>query len=64
MFRSESYCDGRLIKQIEQVNVGGAETNFLDHYVDGRYEWLLDGRSVTPTEAEAFRRVWQADLPG
>jgi len=59
--RREQFCGGRLVKEIDQVNVGGAATNFVDQYVDGLHVWLLDGKEVTPTEADAFRAKWEAD---
>lgn len=64
MIRRKTYCEGRLVKEIDQVNVGGVETNFTDHYVDGRHRWLLDDEEVTPAEAEAFRDLWEAAQPG
>ena len=64
MIRRERYCDGRLVKEIDQVNVGGVETNFRDHYVDGLHRWLLDGEEVTPAEAEAFRATWEPKHAG
>ncbi|MEU9208532.1 hypothetical protein AB0D27_11400 [Streptomyces sp. NPDC048415] len=64
MSRSEYYCDGRLVKEIDQINMGGAATNFTDHYVDGRHRWLLDGEEVTPADAEAFRATWEPEHAG
>jgi len=64
MIRRETYCDGRLVKEIDQVNVGGAATNFTDHYVDGLHAWLLDGAAVTEAEAEAFRASWSGAPEG
>jgi len=63
MVRSERFCEGRLVKEVDQINVGGAATNFTDQYVDGRHVWLLDGEEVTPVEAEAFRADWEARHP-
>lgn len=60
MVRREQFCGGRLVKEIDQINVGGAATNFQNHYVDGRHVWLLDGEEVTPVEAEAFRVLWES----
>lgn len=64
MIRRETYCDGRLVKEIDQVNVGGADTDFRDHHVDGWHRWLLDDEEVTTVEAEAFRAPWEAAQPG
>lgn len=61
MMRQEQYCGGRLVKKIDQINMGGAATNFTDQYVDGRHVWLLDGEEVAPAEAEAFRARWETD---
>ncbi|WP_329214827.1 hypothetical protein OG352_05280 [Streptomyces sp. NBC_01485] len=55
MVRRETYCDGRLVKEIDQVNVGGVATNFHNHYVDGHHAWLLDGTEITEAQAETFR---------
>ena len=60
MIRRERFCDGRLVKEVDQVNVGGAATNFRDHYIDGLHVWLLGGEQITPDAAEAFRRDWEA----
>jgi hypothetical protein len=50
MNRTETYLDGRLVKEIDQVDVMTAQT--LRHeYVDGRHRWLLDGAEVTEAEA-------------
>lgn len=64
VIRRETYCNGRLVKEIDQINVGGTATNFRDHYIDGRHWWLLDGQDVTPAEAEAFRSTWEAEHSG
>ncbi|MDX2749630.1 hypothetical protein PV413_03310 [Streptomyces scabiei] len=61
MIRRETFCDGRLVKEIDQINVGGVATNFANRYVDGRHVWLLDDEEVQPVEAEAFRTLWEAD---
>lgn len=61
MVRREQFCGGRLLKEIDQINVGGAVTNFKDQFVDGRHIWLLDGEEVTPVEAEAFRVMWESE---
>jgi hypothetical protein len=57
MTRREEFCGGRLVKEIEQVDVttyGGVL------YVDGPWSWWLDGEEVQPVEAEAFRVMWNA----
>lgn len=62
MIRRELYCDGHLVKEFDQINVGGADTDYRDHYVDGLHTWLLDGAEVkvTDADAEAFRASWAA----
>ena len=51
MIRTETYLDGRLVKEIDQVDVMSAQT--LRHeYVDGRHRWLLDGAEITGSQAE------------
>jgi hypothetical protein len=50
MIRTETYLNGRLVKEVEQIDVMSAQT--LRHeYVDGRHRWLLDGTEVTEDEA-------------
>jgi hypothetical protein len=52
MIRTETFCEGRLVKEIDQIDVMSAQT--LRHeYVDGRHRWLLDGEEIS--EAEALR---------
>jgi hypothetical protein len=59
MIRTETYLDGRLVKEIDQIDVMSAQT--LRHeYIDGHHRWLLDGREVTEAEAEA---LMAAQLP-
>ena len=58
---SQTFCDGRLVEETSRVNVGGAETNFRDHYIPGRSRWLLDGEEITPMQAEEFRSMWEAE---
>lgn len=60
MIRRETFCDGRLVKEIDQVDVS---TQGGRRYVDGRHNWLLDGEEVQPVEAEAFRIMWEAQSP-
>ncbi|MEU6491109.1 hypothetical protein ABZ890_12030 [Streptomyces sp. NPDC046984] len=60
MIRREMFCNGRLIKEIDQINTPGFETGWTDHYVDGSHRWLLDGEEVQQVEAEAFQIAWNA----
>ncbi|MEI5520681.1 hypothetical protein WB388_08705 [Streptomyces brasiliscabiei] len=60
MIRRETFCDDRLVKEIDQVDVS---TQGGRSYVDGRHIWLLDGEEVQPVEAEAFRIMWEAQGP-
>lgn len=61
MERQERYCDGRLIKVIDQVDVTTGDGT--RQYMDGRWRWLLDGQEVTPDQAKAFRSHWHAPQP-
>ena len=46
MIRTETYCGGRLVKEIDQVDLMYAQT--LKHeWVDGKHRWLLDGVEIT-----------------
>ena len=51
MNRTETYLDGRLIKDIGMVNVGPTADKPYDEWVDGRHMWLLDGREITEPAA-------------
>ena len=50
MMRTETYLGGRLVKEIDQVDVSSGLTMRYE-YVDGRHRWLLDGTEVTEDEA-------------
>jgi hypothetical protein len=52
MIRTETYLDGRLVKEIDQVDVMTAQT-MRHEYVDGYHRWLLDGTEITEDEALA-----------
>ncbi|GAA2218730.1 hypothetical protein GCM10010400_75940 [Streptomyces aculeolatus] len=58
MIRRESYCGGRLVKEVEQVGDGGAPSGLAAPGADVAALWLLDGERVEPAEAEAFWVVW------
>ncbi|MCX4792473.1 hypothetical protein OG369_42625 [Streptomyces sp. NBC_01221] len=60
MIRREELCDGRLVKEVDQIDVMST-THPYHHYVDGSFAWLLDGDEVTPTAAEAFQAAWEAE---
>jgi hypothetical protein len=53
MNRIETYLDGRLVKEIDQIDVMSAQT-LRAEYVDGRYRWLLDGAEITEDRALAL----------
>jgi hypothetical protein len=52
MIRREFYRDGRLVREIDQVDVTSSRT-MAHEYVDGRHRWLLDGEEITEAEAQA-----------
>ena len=53
MTRTETYLDGRLVKEFDQIDVMSAQT--LRHeYIDGRHRWLLDGNEITEDRALAL----------
>lgn len=58
MIRRETFCDGRLVKEIDQidVSVGGG----YQQYIDGRHIWLLNDEEVQEVEANAFRIAWES----
>ncbi|MFJ2303778.1 MULTISPECIES: hypothetical protein [unclassified Streptomyces] len=58
MIRRETFCDGRLVKEIDQVDV--STRSLREQFIDGCWRWLLDGEEVQDVEAEAFRTVWDA----
>ncbi|MDQ0992181.1 hypothetical protein [Streptomyces sp. V3I7] len=59
MIRREQFCDGRLVKEIDQIDV--SRDPGRPESIDGRHVWLLDDEEVTPAEAEAFRAVWEEE---
>lgn len=62
MIRREILCGGRMVKEIDQIDMISAARPY-HHYEDGRHIWLLDGQEVTPAEAEAFQFAWTAENP-
>jgi hypothetical protein len=61
MERRKTYCDGRLVKVIDQVDVTVGDG--IREYMDGRWRWFLDGQEVNPDQASAFRSHWHALHP-
>ena len=59
MIRREQFCDSRLVKEIDQIDVSDGPDR--RQFIDGRHIWLLDGEEVTPVEAEAFRAAWEEE---
>ena len=56
MIRTETYCGGRLVKEVDQVDVMSSQT--LRHeYVDGCHRWLLDGAEITEVRALELVRL-------
>jgi len=51
MIRTETYLDGRLVKEFDMVDVMSAQT-MRHEYIDGRHRWLLDGDEITEPQAE------------
>jgi hypothetical protein len=58
LIRRESYCGGRLVKEVEQLSDDGGPAGLPAPRGDGPALWLLDGERVEPAEAEAFWVVW------
>ena len=50
MIRIETYCGGRLVKEISQIDVTSAQT-LRTEYIDGYHRWLLDGAEITEARA-------------
>jgi hypothetical protein len=44
--RTETYLGGRLVKQVDMIDVTSAETGPGREHVDGRHIWLLDGHEI------------------
>lgn len=59
MVRRENFCGGRLVKEIDQIDVSSGLTGRIE-YVDGSHLWLLYGEEVQPVEADAFQVLWSA----
>ncbi|WP_331756753.1 hypothetical protein [Streptomyces decoyicus] len=58
MIRRETFCDGRLVKEIDQIDVTTSPS--AQQYMDGRHIWLLNGEEVQEVEADAFRIAWES----
>lgn len=52
MIRTETYLDGRLVKEIGMVNIGPTAEKPYDNWIDGRHRWLLDGTEITEPQAQ------------
>jgi hypothetical protein len=52
MIRTETYLDGRLVKEFDMVNIGPSAEKPYDDWIDGRYRWLLDGAEITEPQAQ------------
>jgi len=52
VIRTETYLDGRLVKEFDMVNIGPSAEKPYDDWIDGRYRWLLDGAEITESRAE------------
>ena len=61
MIRREEFCGGRLVKEIDQVDVSRWSTR--DQYIDGPWTWYLDSEEIQPVEADAFQIMWEAGKP-
>lgn len=57
--RTETYCNGRLIKRIDRVRQRSLNSLFSP-LVDGTTAWLLDGRPVREEEALVFQEKWES----
>jgi hypothetical protein len=56
MMRTEMYCGGRIVKQIDQVDVSISYVG--QQYTDGPWRWYLDGREITEQQAESYISTW------
>jgi hypothetical protein len=61
MIRRELLCDGRLVKEVDQVETVSSRT-LRTEYADGLHRWLLDGEEVGSAEAHAFQLRWAAQV--
>ena len=50
VIRTETYLDGYLVKEIDQIDVTSAQT-LRTEYIDGYHRWLLDGAEITEAQA-------------
>ncbi len=57
MIRCETFCDGRLVQEIDQVDV--STTSLRDQWADGSWTWRLDGEEVRERDAEEFLATWE-----
>jgi hypothetical protein len=67
--RYETFCDGRLLKVIEQLNVttlgdlAGADVGCPAdgvRFVDGVHPWMVDQQRVADDVAQAMLAKWSA----
>jgi hypothetical protein len=62
--RYETYCGGRLLKVIAQIDVMSAGSMYHE-YVDGRHIWQVDDREVAEDVAQAMlARSGETEQPG
>lgn len=58
MTRGEEFCDGRLVKETDRVDVSTATQHGL--YVDGRWRWYWDGEEIDDATATLRRAAYGA----
>jgi hypothetical protein len=45
VIRTETYCDGALVKEVAMVDIMSAQT-MRHEYTNGRHRWLLHGEEI------------------
>lgn len=56
MIRREEFCDGHLVKEIDQVDVSTGKQ--LGLTADGRWRWYLNGDEVDEGTAQSLIAAW------
>ncbi len=70
--RYEVFCDGRLLKETEQVQISGFPSAVADSgnprdFLDGQYRWMVDQQYVSDDVAQAMlaaRKPWGSVILG
>jgi hypothetical protein len=62
--RYETFCSGRLLKEVEQIELGGIGYAAVGagEWIDGQYRWMVDQQYVADDVAQAILARWPEDV--